>query len=181
MSKTGIFIGRISPMTRGHQRVIKTMIDAHDYDNTLIILGSSNAPISVRHLFSYADRMKLIRYKFPEINIVGIADQNNDEIWLRSLEDILNAVFPKVGLEDCTFYTGTKHDIPWLMENFGDDVNVEVISRYGNEDEISATKVRDSLFRGQTIFDIYGVDENPGYRELLWELFHKQKKVLFSQ
>ncbi|MCK5614687.1 hypothetical protein KAR91_73175 [Candidatus Pacearchaeota archaeon] len=175
-----IFIGRVSPLTRGHQRPLTLMTDTYGYNNSLLVLGSSNTPISVRNLFSYSDRVKLIQHKYPDMRIIGIADQNNDKMWLESLYDILKVAFPDSTSKNYTFFTGSHDDVPWLRGYFGSTTDINVVDR-DEEGAVSATKVRESLFNCQSIYDIYGVDEDLKYRELLWNIFYKQKRILFSQ
>lgn len=64
----GVYIGRLNPIHRGHQRVINKMLEEHEEDH-LLLVGSSTAPFSLRNYFSYAERSQFIRARYIRTSV----------------------------------------------------------------------------------------------------------------
>ena len=60
-----IFLGRMCPLHKGHERIINKMIEDVGEANSLIIVGSANV-ISERVPFSYEKRKQWINKIFPK-------------------------------------------------------------------------------------------------------------------
>lgn len=145
--KFGVFVGRFSPLHIGHEAVIKGMIDTFGLENCLIILGSSNAPISYRHLFSYEDRRRFIKEVFGNIAVVGLPDYPTNEEWLLALDDIL--ALRQIDKNSVVFFGGCEEDIYFFLENRR---QCKLFNRFdGETPKISATEVRDALVRERAL------------------------------
>lgn len=146
MSTFGVYVGRFCPIHKGHERVVRQMLERFDPSNVLIVVGSSNAAFSLRNFFSYKERKEFIKLVFPEIkSIVGLPDYHNDEIWLSAFDDIL--ALGGIDPGRTTFFGGCKEDIRFFLE---DGRNCEIVNRFAKkEDTISATEVRDHLIQGR--------------------------------
>lgn len=138
----GVMVGRFNPLHVGHIRTIGKMA-LHHGNKCLLVIGSANAPCSLRNLFTYSERRDFIRKVFPDLKIVGLSDQPNDKDWFNSLVDIVEAVFPFY--HQTVLYTGSPQDI----SNFElRDVSVRVVDR--NTDElVSASLVRKCILSGE--------------------------------
>ena len=148
--KFGVFVGRFSPLHIGHEVVIKGMIDSFGIENCLVILGSSNAPISFRHLFSYEDRRRFIKEVFGDIAIVGLPDYPTNEEWLLALDDILD--LRKIDKKEVVFFGGCEEDIYFFLEH---KRPCKLFNRFdGETPKISATEVRDALIRERSLDDL---------------------------
>lgn len=147
MSAYGVYVGRFCPIHKGHERTIKEILNQYGPEKTLIVVGSSNAPISLRNFFSYIERVRFIKTVFPEIEkVVGLPDYHSDEMWLSALDDILR--FGGVSPEEVTFFGGCKEDIRFFLE---DGRNCQIINRFTEKRlKLSATEVRDHLIHGRT-------------------------------
>lgn len=150
-------MGRFSPLHIGHEVVIKGMIDTFGVENCLIILGSSNAPISFRHIFSYEDRRRFIKEVFGDIAIVGLPDYSTNEEWLLALDDIL--ALRNVDKGEVVFFGGCEEDVYFFLENRRE---CKLFNRFdGQTPKISATEVRDALIRERSLDGLL----NPKIRE----------------
>lgn len=144
-----VFLGRFSPIHKGHQIIIDKMINNYGVKNCMLIIGSSTS-LNERTPFTYAVRKKMIRLLYPKIKIIGIPDSNPKhelfdksgmETWLHNLKEIerkLNGTF--------TFYGGLSADIKYLSGEFKTNV---ISSRIVDGQNISATEVRKRLSIGQ--------------------------------
>jgi hypothetical protein len=57
-------------------------------------VGSANARVDLRNLFTYKERRDFIKFLYPDLNVLPLADQANDSDWFESLIDMIDAVFP---------------------------------------------------------------------------------------
>ncbi len=144
-----VFLGRFSPIHRGHQIIIDQMINNYGIKNCMLIIGSSTS-LNQRTPFTFAARKNMIRLLYPKIKIIGIPDSNPKhelfdksgmETWLHNLKGIerkLKGTF--------TFYSGSGTDIKYLTGEFKTKV---ISSRIVDGQKISATDVRKRLSIGQ--------------------------------
>ena len=147
MKKTAIYIGRFNPIHTGHGTVMKEMIKRYGVENCLVIIGSSNAPISLRHFFSYHERKQFIQKLFPDMRLAGLPDYHNDREWLAALDDLIRLT----GLEpsEVTFFGGCQEDIRFF---FDDGRHCTILNRFdGSSVKTSATEVRDCLIAERSL------------------------------
>ncbi len=140
-AKAGIFIGRMNPMHLGHQQMIEGVLNKFG-NNHLILVGSCNHPISVRHLFNYRDRTEFIRAVFPNLRIAPLPDfERDNETWFHALDDLiqLSGIDPR----DALYIGGSHEDVQFYFDN---GRNVEIVNRYsGPTVKVSGSEVRDAL------------------------------------
>lgn len=164
----GVFIGRLSPIHLGHQKIIEKMITNHGNENSIIFIGSCNSPLSIRVPFSYRDRSRWVRRIFKDIRIIGMPDVDIGDIaWLEMLDDYISAVFPG---KTPYFYGGSIEDVKFFYEHG----NRKVIICDRQELAISATNVRKLILLGESIETI--VDTRIS-KEVV-EVFNKAMKRL---
>lgn len=145
MDTEGVFIGRLNPMTIGHESVIHTMIERHGRKNCVVALGSVNTPCDLtNNLFSFSKRVQYVRTIFPDVRIVGLPDFGRDEDWLLNLSLTLDCL-GKNPVHDCVFYTGSVGEYTAsLLSKQGFTLCVQ--NRFaGRGAGISATQVRNAL------------------------------------
>jgi len=141
--KFGVFVGRFCPVHLGHEAVIASMIEECGVNNCLVVIGSSNASMSLRNLFSYEERREFLKIIFPELQIVGLPDYSTDKEWLTALDDILG--LRKIKAEEIIFFGGCEEDIHFFFEF---QRECKLINRFdGSTPKISATEVRDALIQ----------------------------------
>ena len=143
----GVFVGRMNPIHVGHERQIGRMIEEHGAANALIIIGSSNAPTSLRHFFPYRTRRSFIRELYPEIALAGLPDYHSDSDWLLALDDLISLTGrdPAAAI----FYGGSDEDVRFFIEA---GRLTKIGSRFdGSGIGTSATEVRDCLVQGRSI------------------------------
>ncbi len=169
----GVYIGRFNPVHKGHLRVIETMLGRHGHENSLLIIGSSNAPFSLRHFFSYNERRNFIKKIFPEIKVVGLPDYNNDAEWLAALDDILNAA--GIDPKKVTFFGGCQEDIRFFLD---DGRMCEILNRFdGTGVKVSATEVRDALIFDRPLSDLVHPHTHEDIKATFKEKWEKFKKI----
>jgi len=138
----GVFVGRMSPLHYGHQRVIEKMVDRHGRERSLAILGSTNVPLGPRHFFTFEERLRFFKTVFPEVRVTGLHDLNDDGEWLVLLDEFLKehvidpdkAIFYGGCAEDLTLYATLGKKKTYVVDRFEDGRPV-----------ISATEIRKLL------------------------------------
>lgn len=153
--KVSIVIGRLQGMHNAHK---KLFLDAKEYgDQTLFLLGSSNAPIGMKNPWSYEVRRELLtkvmeqessihrRIKLGSTFFVRPLPDfpNNDELWFSHVRKEVNDLFPGVADEDICIVGHEKDQSSWYLKAF-QEWNFIPIPSYGN---ISATDIREDYFR----------------------------------
>ncbi|NTV41075.1 MAG: adenylyltransferase/cytidyltransferase family protein [Candidatus Moranbacteria bacterium] len=137
----GVYVGRFNPIHLGHEAVIAKMLERFGVKNSLLILGSSTAPFSQRHFFSYSERIAFIKTIFPQLEIADLPDFPTDEQWLSELDKILLA--KNFDPANTVFFGGYEQDLIWFLEA---GRQCEILNRFdGTTPIISATQVRELL------------------------------------
>lgn len=141
----GIFLGRMCPVHKGHERIINEMVADVGEKNCLIIIGSANV-ISDRVPFSYNKRKEWINKLFPRLKVTYLHDQNDDKRWTINLIQVIHEVFSNDF--DLNFYSGSLDDVSFLRGIY----NVKLIDR--SSYNISGTDVRKNLEEYGTTFKL---------------------------
>lgn len=140
MLNVGVYVGRFNPIHMGHQRTIDKMLFNHTLQHSLLFIGSANATLSLRNLFSYRERKEFIQTIYPELKIIPLADQDSDEDWFESLIDMVEVAFPF--FYQIHLYCGDLVDIANFPHD--DKITIQIVDRY-KEQVYSATEVRESI------------------------------------
>lgn len=147
IENTGVFLGKLGPIQTGHEVVIQTMFKMFGPEKSLIIIGSSNSNISLRHFFSYQERRHFIKTIFPEAKIIGLPDYLNNEEWLIALDDLLKET--SFNPSTTTFFSGCEEDIVFLSQA---KKKYHIVNRFdGTSVNISSTEVRDCLIHNRSL------------------------------
>lgn len=154
----GVALGRFSPIHLGHECVINTM---RRMCESLVVIGSSNVPMSMRNFFSYEERRNFIKmiYKVPpgstvrEQSIIGLPDYEDDKKWLLALDDLVCAVMNcthEFAQQEVVFFGGSAEDLRFFID---DGRKVHIVNRFDGvkSPKISASEIRDDLLYGRTI------------------------------
>ncbi len=137
----GAFVGRFNPLHKGHMRTADRMIYNHGRQS-LLMIGSANAPLGLRNLFTYRERRDFIKMVYPKLRVVPLPDFPSDADWFNALIDITEAAFPF--FHQVILYCGDINDISSF--DYRDKVTIQVVDRY-QEQVVSATEVRTSLMQ----------------------------------
>ncbi len=173
MKKRGAYIGRFNPLHLGHAAIVGEMLAQCGAEDSILIIGSSNAPFSLRHFFSYDERKKFIRAVYPDIRIVGLPDYPSDAEWLSALDDILAAAGMKPS--EVTFFGGCEEDIRFFMD---DGRACSLMNRFdGTTPKVSATEVRDALIHDRPLEGLVHPSVAADMRELFKEKWERFKKI----
>lgn len=152
MASLAVHVGRFSPPHRGHERIIRGLLDHYPPENCLVVVGSSNHPRSFRHLFSLSDRLEMLRILFPKLNLASMPDHESDSDWLIDLANLIDCW--RHGREDpasrdITYYGGCEEDVFFFIKA---GYKVKINNRFdGSSVSTSATEVRDCLVHGRDI------------------------------
>ena len=146
MGKFGVFVGRINPMHLGHQVQIDLLIKAFEKQH-LVMLGSCNKPISIRHLFQHEDRSEFVHAVHPAARIVPLPDFDDNQSWFTALDHLIQASGgdPK----ETVFFGGCEEDV--LFYN-GTGRKVYIVNRFeGMTKNVSGTEIRDALIEKRSL------------------------------
>lgn len=142
-----VYCGRFMPLHRGHEAVIDRMRKAYPDHRIVLVLGSTNTPLSLKNPFTYEERRTFLKKVFPTLAVVPLPDYPTDYEWLAALDDVLTA--RGIPTASCTFFSGAQDDIPFFVASGRRYV---IVNRYdGTTPNISATEVRGALMSGVPI------------------------------
>lgn len=160
----GVFVGRLCPIHLGHEAVIREMIRMSGSEHhCLLMIGSANSELSLRHFFSYSERRGFAKVLFPHLPIVGLPDYESDGEWLQALDDILTAA--GMDPKEVVFFGGCEEDISFFADA---GRKYQVLNRFdGTTPKISATEVRDCLIHDRSLDGLV----NPAIQKYVKELF----------
>ncbi|MFA5987136.1 MAG: adenylyltransferase/cytidyltransferase family protein [Candidatus Paceibacterota bacterium] len=171
--KFGVYVGRFNPIHKGHQAVIDKMLAEHSEKASLVIIGSSNAPVSLRHFFSYRERSDFIKKLYPNLKLIGLPDFGDDHEWLNALDDTLRAV--DFNPTDVEFFGGCVEDIRFFAD---DGRKYKVLNRFdGTTPKISATEIRDALIFDRPLAGYLDEKIKDDIKELFKEKWERFKRM----
>ena len=138
--KVGLLIGRFQPFHRGHESIIRKMLE--ECEKVVIAIGSAQESGTNINPFRYEYRRLMIQKVFPEyferITILGITDRakpSDDESWG---EYLLNTVYQNTNIKPDAIYQGIENKHDHWFESF--DVHIVNINR--GILKVSATEIR---------------------------------------
>ena len=147
----GLVVGRFQPFHRGHESIIRNMLE--DCDKIIIAIGSAQESGTKLNPFRYEYRRLMIQKVFPEcfdrIIIVGIKDRENpsdDESWG---EYLLNTIYQNLNMRPDVIYQGAEVKHTHWFDSF--DLSIVNINR--ELLKVSATEIREAIITNN--FDYY--------------------------
>lgn len=171
--KHAVYVGRFAPFHLGHAKVVDCMIEKYSLSRCLFVIGSCNASLSMRHLFSYTERRQIVRTIYPKARMVGLGDFPTDEEWMIALDDILKTA--RINPLECEFQGGCYEDIQFFLEA---NRKCNIINRFDQNAsiKISATEIRDCLIHGGSLEGMLDVRVIPIVKDIFskkWAIFKK--------
>ena len=144
----GIVIGRFQPFHRGHQALLDEA--CAEFDDVLVLVGSSNKPRSIRNPFTFGERRSMImrcwnRKEGQALIVNELPDQTyQDELWVEQIQDIL---LEEWGCHEHVLVTHTK-DSDGSLADYLPQLKHYHVAPYHDEngDMVHATDIRESLF-----------------------------------
>jgi len=170
-------IGRFNPVHLGHVALIDYAIEKRSQKDKppLILVGSCNASLSYRNMFSYQQRKSWLKKLYGNnIAITGLPDYWPDNgTWIEHLSDITN-LYTDNG--EVTFIGGSQEDLHYLYDG---GLNTAVVrSRFAGDLILSASQVRDALIRkDQSIEKLVPQQLTQDIRQAFEEQWNKLRKV----
>jgi hypothetical protein len=168
-----LYVGRFNPVHLGHTCTLDTMLETYGADKCLLVIGSSSAPFSLRHFFSYNERRQFIKKLYPTLRVVGLADFGNDAEWLSALDDLIIAA----GMDPAktAFMGGCEEDVAFFID---DGRKCHIVNRFdGSSVKISATEVRDCLIYDRPLDNFVHPHLIADIKTLFKEKWEKFKKI----
>ena len=154
--EVGVIIARmqVPKLHPVHIELIETVLENHK--KVIIFLGVPVVEQTHRNPLDFASREKMIQARFPEVTILPMRDQRDNNVWSYILDDKISEPY---GKRSALLYGSRDSFIPFYR---GRHKTVELI---GNDDEISGTEIRDRVakeiinsedFRKGVIYANYG-------------------------
>ena len=152
--KLAVYIGRFSPLHVGHTKILGEI--AKEYDQVLVLIGSSNRSPSIKNPFSGDFREAVIRdwwHEFIDDDgrslCVDFLDDNpyNDTEWIASVQEKINKYHVNRQAWDIDIVCSSKEDqtsYPFWFPSYG--VRVFESKVVSDNIPLSATMLRDSYF-----------------------------------
>lgn len=90
----GVCIGRfqVDELTDGHQELIASVIERSEM--TIVIVGLAPVKCTTRNPLDFESRRRMIQHQYPDVKILYIKDVNNDEIWSKTLDEMVRDNIP---------------------------------------------------------------------------------------
>ena len=171
--KFAVYCGRFNPIHLGHERVINSMLKEYGINNSLLIIGSSNADLSLRHFFSYDERRTFIKTIYPDIKLIGIPDYHTDETWLTALDDCLQIA--NFDPKQTVFWGGCDEDVSFFINT---NRQVQIVNRFEKDYlKISATEIRDCLYRERPLNHLVNPKIEKDLRSRFADKWEEFKKI----
>lgn len=158
MNSLSVYIGRFSPFHLGHAEVLSRALSSSS--DVLVLIGSVGQARNIKNPFTYEERERMIRDWYAEqpktfgrLHILPIEDfPYNDQKWMRGVQKAVEGKFTDITK---TFgptstkikLTGANRDESgWYLKMFGNYFELDLIVDTAVSFELSATKVRESMF-----------------------------------
>lgn len=172
----GVLVGRFNPVHLAHLEVINNAIARFGEENCVLVIGSQNHAMTLRHFFSFPERLEFLKVVYPSIKILGIPDFDSDDEWILTLEHILTTTLATQDTElDFTYYGGCEEDIAFFIER---GRNTIIMNRFdGTTPKISATEVRDALILDRPLDGLLPDSLASIIKEKFKERWEKFKKI----
>lgn len=172
--RLNLVIGRFSPLHEGHKDLLRAA--SQNADILLVLVGSANKSRSVRTPWTYEERAQAIRAwaDLPsnqdkigsKLVHVPLNDYKyNDTVWVKQVQKIVQNALGDSDVQ-ITLYGHTKEDTDYLK--WFPEWKLQLIK---TQHDISATKVRETLFRANSSFIPETVREDYAYFKREEELF----------
>ncbi len=152
---TGIIVGRfqVPELTEGHKELIQSVLDRHD--KVFVLIGvASNNEVNVRNPLPFDARCEMILTEFPNVKVLGIMDEPNNEDWVKSLDKTISMITSKH--DTITVYGSRDSFLECYVENGGKHEASELIP---TNPVISGSAMRTELTR----HTINSVDYRKGF------------------
>lgn len=114
MKQTAVIIARFQTpyLHDGHQHLLREIREKHN--KIVVVLGVAPVRFTKRNPYDFHTREKMLKAFDPELIILPLPDNRSDEVWSRSLDQLLSTTLPGesfmlYGSRDsfCTSYKGT--------------------------------------------------------------------------
>lgn len=144
MKEYAIYLGRFSPIHKGHQRIIENMLEKYGTENCIILIGSCANKLDDTLFFTYSQRKQMLKTLYPNIGVVGLPDYKNVfydpsfKQWHENLWDIIKLKFPDATIENTIFQSGSEQD-SYFYKEAGYKINI--LNRFDGE-MFSASEIR---------------------------------------
>lgn len=149
--RAGLFIGRFQPLHRGHESIIRKMLE--ECEKVVVAIGSAQESGTNINPFRYEYRRLMIQKVFPEyfdrIIILGITDRANpsdDESWG---EYLLSTIYQNIGIKPDVIYQGIENKHNHWFDSF----DIPIINIDRDLLKVSATEIRKAILEEN--FDYY--------------------------
>lgn len=88
----GVIVGRfqVPELHNGHIDLINSVLQRHD--KVLIFLGLSPLMVTAENPLDFESRKQMLLEKFPTVNVLYIKDTHSDQLWSKSLDQMIDDV-----------------------------------------------------------------------------------------
>jgi len=139
-------------------------------ENCLVVVGSENAPFSMRNFFSLEERTHFLKLLFPKLQNFSVPDVHDDKRWIGIIDRRLWE--RNIDPSSVTFFGGCAEDIRFFVNAGRQTV---IMNRFdGTTPKVSATEVRDALVAGRSLDGLV----NPAIAEAVRSVFRRKMEAL---
>jgi len=155
IKKVAIYIGKFQPLHKAHEEILNICLN--DYDETIVLVGSVNRRISIKHPFIFQEIKKFINNFSNKIIVKPIKDYiYNEKKWIT---EVIEAVYNEFSSDEENEYEFTiighnKDESSYYLKSFP-GFKVREVENFHNN--LSSTKIREIMFNSS--IDFYNENE----------------------
>lgn len=142
----GYVIGRFNPLHKGHEHIIRKMINNNE--EHIIFIGSSNKSRTKNNPFTFKERKEMILSVFPKAQIISLPDFDNLQEWKATLLEKIDEFCHNKNIkkiDNIKLYTGVKKGDDILRNEWLKGTN-HIINPVLLKHNINATDIRNSIY-----------------------------------
>ena len=155
----GVVVARfqVHELHEGHHYVIKQVVDNHK--KTIIFLGVPQFIGTKKNPLDFDTRKKMVQEHYPQVVIVALPDQRDNQKWAKELDKRIREVYPH---GDVLLYGSRDSFIPYYVNNSGkfQTKELEPLGTFAGTDvrKLISEEVKNSIdFRSGVIYHAYNL------------------------
>lgn len=158
MNSLSVYIGRFSPFHLGHAEVLSRALSSSS--DVLLLIGSVGQARNIKNPFTFLERKEMVEGWYKEqpknlgrLHILPLEDfPYNDQKWMRGVQSAVEGTYTSLVFKYGKYSTKIKltganrDESGWYLRMFGNYFELDLVVDTKVGFDLSATKVRTSLF-----------------------------------
>lgn len=140
MEIISLAVMRLQPLHKGHELLIKTMLE--NSSKVIIGIGSTQDVRTQKNPYSYDERKRMLDLIFTDERLLSISLKDiNAPTKAHWAKYVLNEVKERLDLSPTHYYAGSQEDVSW----FDGFLKLQIVDRHTLGGGINATSIRNHI------------------------------------